>query len=146
VAGGAIRATLLGGLVAGALDFAAATVLYEAPPMVIARSVASGWLGPAARTGGTQAAAIGIASHFALMTMIAGVYVLAARRIPWLKSSWILGGLVFGLCVYGIMNAIVVPLSAAAPRMPPPDTLLLEAVALHMILIGLPIAWFARKA
>jgi hypothetical protein len=139
---GALRATLLGGLVAGALDFASAIWLYKAPPMAIARSVASGWLG----AGGTQAAVIGIVSHFALMTLIAGVYVLAARRIPWLKSSWIIGGLIYGVCVYGIMNAIVVPLSAAPARTAPPDKLLIEAVIGHMLLIGLPIAWFARKA
>jgi hypothetical protein len=143
---GALRATVLGGLTAGALDFAAATVIYHAPPLAVARSVASGWLGPAAAKGGFTAAAIGAASHLGIAIAAAGVYVLAAGRISWLKSNWIIGGLVFGLCMFGIMNAVVVPLSAAPRRMPAPDMLLIQGLLVHMILVGLPIAWFARKA
>lgn len=142
----ALRATLFGGLTAGVLDFTAATVIYHAPPMAIARSVASGWLGAAAAKGGLQAAAIGVASHLGIAIAAAGVYVLAAARMPWLKSQWIIGGLVFGVCVFGIMNAIVVPLSAAPRRMPAPDMLLIQGLVVHMLLVGLPIAWFARKS
>jgi uncharacterized membrane protein YagU involved in acid resistance len=144
--GGALRAILLGGLVAGALDFAAAVVIYHAAPLVVARSIASGWLGAAARTGGAQAAVIGVLSHFAIAIAAAGVYVAAVRRLPALKTQWIVGGLVFGLCVFAVMNAIVVPLSKAPPRLPDPDKLLLEDLAGHLVLVGLPIAWFARKA
>jgi hypothetical protein len=143
---GALTAALYGGLVAGALDFAAATIVYKAPPMAIAGSVASGWLGAAARKGGTEAVVIGVASHFALMISIAAVYVLAAARMPWLKANWIIGGLVFGACVFGIMNAIVVPLSAAPARTQPPDMLLIQGLLVHMILIGLPISWFASRS
>jgi hypothetical protein len=143
---GALRAIVLGGLTAGVLDFAAATVIYHAPPLAIARAVASGWLGAAAAKGGMTAAAIGIASHLGIAIAAAAIYVLAARRIPWLKSQWIIGGLVFGLCMFGIMNAIVVPLSAAPRRMPAADMVLIQGLLSHLILVGLPIAWFARKS
>ncbi len=144
--GRAASAILFGGLTAGVLDFIAATVVYNAPPLAVARSVASGWLGAAARTGGLTAAGIGVASHLGIAVAAAAVYVLAAARNPWLKSQWIIGGLVFGVCVFGIMNAIVVPLSAAPRRMPAPDMLLVQGLVVHMILVGLPIAWFARKS
>ena len=96
--------------------------------------------------GGLTAAGIGVASHLGIAVAAAAVYVLAAARNPWLKSQWIIGGLVFGVCVFGIMNAIVVPLSAAPRRMPAPDMLLVQGLVVHMILVGLPIAWFARKS
>ncbi len=143
---GRLRAILLGGLTAGVLDFAAATVIYHAPPLAIARSVASGWLGAAAARGGMTAAVIGVASHLAIAIAAAAVYVTAAGRMPWLKSHWIIGGLVFGLCVLGVMNAVVVPLSAAPRRVTAPDMVLIQGLVVHMLLVGLPIAWFARKS
>jgi hypothetical protein len=142
---GVLTAVLLGGLTAGVLDFTAATVIYHAPPLVVGRAVAAGWLGAAAAKGGLHAALIGIASHFGLALAIAAVYVAAVVRLPALKAQWLVAGIVYGVCVFGIMNAIVVPLSAAPPRMPAPDRLLIEDLMSHMFLIGLPIAWFSRK-
>src|SRR5207253_1453906 len=81
----ALTAILLGGLVAGALDFTFAVVAYHAPPLAIARSIASGWLGAAARSGGTRAAIIGVLSHFGLAVGMAAVYVATVKRLPALK-------------------------------------------------------------
>ena len=43
------------------------------------------------------------------------------------------------------MNYIVVPLSAAGPGSRDP-TWIMMTVAVHALLIGLPIAWFASRA
>jgi hypothetical protein len=53
----------------------------------------------------------------------------------------------YGLLLYGIMNYVVVPLSAAGGRHGPGDPLWITlSVAVHVLLIGMPIAIFARRA
>ena len=47
--------------------------------------------------------------------------------------------------LYGIMNHIVVPLSAAGPGSKDPLWIWLS-IAVHMVLIGIPIALAGRRA
>lgn len=140
------RTALYAGLLAGALDITAAIVTnLQVPARVVLQSVASGWMGRAAYQGGWPTAGLGLASHFAIMLVIAAIFVAAAVAIPALRRFWIPVGMVFGVAVWLAMTFLVVPMSAS-PLTPPADLLTaLKPVAVHILAVGLPIAWVARR-
>ena len=113
-------------------------------PTRIFQSVAAGGLGRGtARAGGAATAALGLATHFFIAITISIVYYLMARRVPILRRKpWSMGS-VYGLVVYVVMNHIVVPLSAASKGSSDPLWIALS-VLVHMALIGVPVALFAR--
>jgi uncharacterized membrane protein YagU involved in acid resistance len=58
----------------------------------------------------------------------------------------VLSGLLYGICVYFVMNFVVLPLSAfPTPITHTPSRMAINIVA-HMLLFGLPIALAARAA
>ena len=115
-----VWAILLGGLAAGVLDILYAFVVYGSlsygiAPERILQSVAAGWIGrDASRAGGMETAALGLATHFMLATIMAAIYVLLATRVSALTKQALLWGFVYGLILYVAMNYVVVPLSASA--------------------------------
>lgn len=126
------NAAILGGLAAGVADILAAFVIYRpATPVQILHAVGSGLIGPGIREMGMTGAWIGAACHFGVSIILAAVYVVAAACAPVLLTRPLLGGVAYGTFVFGVMNAIVVPLSLAAPRTTPPD---------HITLLG----WLAN--
>jgi hypothetical protein len=135
-------------LVAGTLDILSAFVfagMAGATPGGILRYVASGPFGDWVRQGGALWAAIGLAVHFAIMACMATAYFLVAPRIPALIRNPILAGLLYGLILWGIMYWIVKPLRW--PQAPLPQSLwgIGNALFSHCILVGIPIAWIARR-
>lgn len=140
---------LAGGLVAGALDIVYACVFWavkaDLPARRILQSVAAGLLGEASFEGGAATAALGLALHFFIATSMSVVYYLVAARWSLLRERAVLCGAGYGLLLYGIMNYIVVPLSAAGPGSNDPLWVALS-IAAHVFLIGIPIALFARRA
>jgi uncharacterized membrane protein YagU involved in acid resistance len=140
---------LAGGLVAGALDIAYACAFWAVkagvPPRRIFQSVAAGLLGRASFEGGAATAALGLALHFLIATSMSAAYYLVARRWPLLWRRPVPCGAAYGLILYGVMNYIVVPLSAAGPGSKDPLWIALS-IAVHVLLIGIPIALFARRA
>ena len=139
------RTALYAGLLAGALDIAAAILTnLQVPARVVLQSVAGGWLGAGAYRGGWATAWLGLASHFAIMLIIAAVYVALAARAPGLNRIWLAAGIAWGIAVWVVMTFAVVPLSAAT--LPPPDrTAALKGLAIHILFVGLPIAWVTRR-
>ena len=145
-AGAVIRATLLATLAAGTLDIGAAILTNpQVPARVVLQSVASGWLGGAAYEGGWPTAWLGLASHFAIMLGIAAIFVIAAARLPVLRRQWFPVGVGFGVLVWLAMAFVVVPLSASS--LPAPDSLTdaVKPLVIHILCVGLPIAWVARR-
>ena len=170
-----VIAILLGGLVAGVLDILYAIVVfgplsYGVPAMRILQSVNAGWIGrEASRAGEWTTAMQGLATHFLLATIMAAVFVLAARAIPALLKRPVLWGIVYGLILYVAMNYVVVPLSAAATGhfasslgevtsrlqdsfsaiRPEPDPdypwMLAGTIFTHTIFVGVPIALIAKR-
>ena len=133
-------------LVAGTLDILFAMILTiifgrEIPNML--RYVGSGPF-PAATEMGTAGAALGLATHFALMAIMAAAFVLAARQWPVLTHKPIQWGIIYGLATYVVMNWIVVPLRFANPLPPKPISIATQLFA-HIVLVGIPIALIAAK-
>jgi uncharacterized membrane protein YagU involved in acid resistance len=140
---------LAGGLVAGTLDITYACLFWgvkaAVPPTRIFQSVAAGLLGKASFEGGAATAALGLSLHYLIALSMSLTYYLVAARWPLLRQRTLLCGAGYGLLLYGIMNYIVLPLSAAGPGSRNPLWIGLS-IAVHMLLIGVPIAWFARRA
>lgn len=143
--GGAWRAIAAAGLLTGALDILFATTLWASlgvPRVAVLQSIASGIMGPAAFASGWSTAALGLGLHFVMTTIMAAAYILAApeavRAKPWLAGS------LYGAALWAVMNLIVVPLSAAPVTMSPLPVAAAE-IAAHIFLVGLPIAFIARR-
>ncbi|MET0231655.1 MAG: hypothetical protein ABW186_12045 [Rhodanobacteraceae bacterium] len=143
-------AILVGGAIAGTLDLLYA-IIYSwirarVPAMVIMQSVASGLIGKAAYEGGAATALLGVVCHYAMALIIASIFWLASRRLGFMTRHAVASGLAFGVCVYVVMNFVVVPLSAfPTPMTYTPVRVAINVVA-HMILFGLPIALATRAA
>jgi uncharacterized membrane protein YagU involved in acid resistance len=143
------RLVLTGGVVAGTLDIVYACVFWAIKrgisPHRILQRVAAGWLGEASMTGGWATAALGFVSQYFIAISMAVTYYLVARRWPALWERPVPYGAAYGLLVYGIMNYVVVPLSNAGTRSNDPLWVGMS-IAVHMFLIGLPIALYTRRA
>ena len=133
-----------GGLVAGAVDIAVATIIYKIPTwQMTLQAVARGWYGKASFGMGTQSMLVGAASQAAICIIIAALYVYLSGSL--LRRPW-LGGTLLGLVVYLVMNYVVVPLSKAGGgwHMPKFDMNFVLTI-LANVLLGLIIAHFAAR-
>ncbi len=144
----ALAATLVGGLAAAILDIVygfLAWAPYQVSPTMILQSIASGLLGKAAYVGGASIAALGLVLHVTIALLMALAYTLASISRPQLIQKPVRWGLVYGLCLYLIMNYVVLPLSAYPhPITLPPLPLLVGGIAIHAVGVGLPISHAAR--
>lgn len=141
---------LTGGLVAGTLDITYACVFWglkaDVPGQQILQSVAAGLLGKASFEGGAGTAALGLALHYFIAISMSVVYYLVAQRWARLWQRPFLFGALYGLMLYALMNYVVVPLSAAGGGGSKDPLWVTLSIVVHMVLIGVPIAVFARRA
>jgi hypothetical protein len=149
------RALLYGTLVVGTLDALDAVVIFflfaGAQPIRIFQSIAAGLIGrPAATAGGLRTALLGAALHYFIAFGIVATFFIAARYIRILRRAPVVSGLLYGIAAYVVMNAVVVPLSAAGRgglSWPPVvNAVLINGVLIHMFGVGLPASLFARWA
>jgi hypothetical protein len=92
---------------------------------------------------GATGSALGLAVHYALMAIMVAIFVIAARsRSALLDSPW-LSGLIYGLVTYVVMNLIVVPLRF--PVWPPSTLSVTTQLFSHIVLVGWPSAFIARR-
>jgi hypothetical protein len=136
------------GLLLGTLDLVYACtywrLLHGTPPERIMQGIAAGLLGARAFAGGPATAWLGVLLHYAIMQAMVFAYAAVSRRaVLLLRRPWSCG-LLYGLLLYAVMNGIVLPLSAAA-RAPMLPGWVIGSIVVHMVLIGLPIAWAARR-
>ena len=140
------KPTLIATLVCGTLDGiypTALTLLRGRDPAAMWRGVASGPF-PGASEWGTAGSALGLATHFTLMAIMVVVFMLAARKLPSLLDRPVLSGVVYGLITYVVMNLIVVPLRFGTPLPSAPVPIVSQLFA-HIALVGLPVAFIARR-
>jgi hypothetical protein len=143
-----LLAIIVGGSIAGACDITYAIVFSAfrgVPALRVLQSVASGLLGSAAFKGGMPIGLLGLFLHFLIALTAATIFYLASRRLTFLLRRPIISGVLYGLIIYGVMNLVVLPLSAYPRRVTFPPLVLATGLFVHMFLIGLPIALAARR-
>ena len=144
------QAVLYGTLAVGTLDALDAIVFFGvrsgARPVRIFQGIASGLIGPAARQGGWQTAALGVALHYFIAFGIVVTYFLVSRRVQLLTRHPVIWGLLYGLVAYAMMNLVVIPLSKIGGPTVPALPVLANGLLIHMFGVGLPAALFARAA
>lgn len=142
------RAIACGALAVGILDILDAFVFFGlrgVAPIVILQSIASGVLGRQAYQGSLGTAAFGLVLHFFIAYSIVTTYVLASRPLTALARRPFVYGPLYGILVYGVMNLLVVPLSAAAVG-PKTWPVVVNGLLIHIFGVGLPSALAARAA
>ena len=139
-----VRATL----VAGTLDILSAVtyaVLAGRNPLVVPIGIASA-IWPGAQKAGISAILVGLLLHFAIMFVMASVFVAVAQRMRWIAVQPASAGALYGLILWVVMNLVVLPLRW--PSLFPHFTSqsLLEQLFSHIVLVGIPMAWMTSKA
>jgi hypothetical protein len=144
-----LRLSVIGGLITGTLHLTLQSwfvfsILQKNPLISVLQYVASGAMGNAAFAGGPATALLGLVLDFLMTTIMAGVFVLSADRIPLLRQHVIPGSLLYGFGLFIVMNLIVLPLSAAPALPAPPMWLFIEIILEHILLVGLPLGLLVR--
>lgn len=140
---------LVAALLSGVLDALFPTIMALARGGDVGalwRGVASGPFGDAANDWGAAGVLLGLGVHFALMALMAIVFA-SLLRIPRLaRLNWVVIGLLYGLATYLVMYGLVLPLrfGTAFPQTDPGK--IAAALFAHLILVGLVMAWWFRRA
>ena len=140
--GNAVWAIGAGGLIAGALDLTQAMILFGAR---IPLSIAGGLLGRQAFHGGPATYVLGVCLHFFIAFSAAAVYYAASRGLRFMTEHPVVCGLFFGAAVEEFMNLVVLPLSALHATGPFRLYDLILGLLVHMVVVGLPIAFSVRR-
>jgi hypothetical protein len=136
-------------LVAGTLDIASAVIIALVRGKSVTgmlQGVASGPLGRWPLEHGGAGAAAGLVVHFAIMTVMASAFVLAAPRLPRLGERSLLYGIGYGVLLYLFMYWIVLPLRFGAGGATGGVVGILLPLTVHIVLVGIPIAVIAARA
>jgi len=150
-------AIVTGWLLCGVLDITAACIQARIQagfsPSRVLKGVASGLWGASAVNAGFGMAAIGLLMHFTVALTATLVFFGLSRKIPWLRTGPLLiVGPLYGALVFCTMNYATLPLLSVlrhlylntAPRWP--GTMSWPQFGIHLICVGLPIAWGVRRA
>ncbi len=138
----ALLAIAAGGLIAGTLDLLQACILFG---WDIPLAIAGGLLGDKALHGGAGTYILGVLLHFFIACSAASIYYAASRRLTFLTEYPLICGLFFGAAVEDVMNLVVLPLSSLHARGPYELRDLIQGLAVHMVVVGLPIAYSIRR-
>jgi len=139
------RKIALATAVSGTLDIAMAiglTVFAGRSVTAMLRGVASGPF-PPATDWGEGGAILGLLVHYALMAIMAAIYMVAARRMTALRAQPLLWGVLYGLATYVAMNWVVVPLRFGI--FPHSAMAIASQLFSHVVFVGLPFAYIARR-
>jgi hypothetical protein len=139
----AVRAILIAGGAAATLDILSAFALSGTPVRVL-HAIASGVLGRAAFEGGAGIALLGLALHYLILLVAAALYFAAQARRPALALHPLRFGALYGLAVWAFMHGVVLPLSAIPFAMPYRPAGVALQLAIHVLLVGWPIALALR--
>jgi len=142
------RGILLGGFLAAFADTVYPTVktLMAGKPWFSPwKGVASGLLGQPARDGGMEMVALGLALHYFICISAAALLYMLVSRVKFLPRQWIVLGILYGIAFLLVMNYVILPLSAIGHGIYPLETLHIQAFW-HIVLVGLPTAFFVTRA
>jgi hypothetical protein len=141
---GLLKPVLVGGLLSGALDIAAASIAFHANVFRVLQAVAAGIYGRASFTLGTTSMVVGALCQELITVAAALAYCLVAVRKDVLLRHWLVCGLLYGALCNIIVTYGIVPLSHAkiTPLWSYPFWMNL---AINTALYGTPIAFAARR-
>ncbi len=138
----ALLAIAVGGGIAGALDLLQACLLFG---WRIPLAIAAGLLGRQAFHGGVGTYILGVCLHFFIACSATAIYYAASRKLRFLSEHALVCGLFYGIAVELVMSYVVLPLSALHARGPYKLHDVLLGLAVHMVVVGLPIAFSVRR-
>jgi hypothetical protein len=144
----ALRGILLGGFFAGLADFiypTVKTVMAGGSWMRPWKGVASGLLGQPARDGGIEMVVLGASLHWFICFGAAAILYLVVSRVKWLPRHWAPLAVIHGIAVLLVMNYVILPLSAIGRGIYALEDLHVHAFW-HIVLVGLPTAFFVSRA
>ncbi|MFA6114477.1 MAG: hypothetical protein WC729_10800 [Sphingomonas sp.] len=142
------RAIVIATVIAGTLEILSAfafAIMAGGSPLGVLRGVGGAILDSEA-VGPVTLAAGGLVLHFAIMTVMAAVYLVLAGRIALLNRLAVLSGVGYGLVLWSVMYWVVLPWRW--PTMFPvidPTEVAMQLFS-HVVLVGIPIALVARSA
>jgi uncharacterized membrane protein YagU involved in acid resistance len=140
-----IKTIILAGLVAGLLDGTAAVVfLGKMNYSRVFKFVASGLFGKSAFAGGNEMVIYGIIIHLLIAMTFALFYYIIFSKISFFSKNKIIGGLLFGLLVWIIMNLLILPFTNI-PHSPIILVGAIKNILILMICVGLPISLIMQK-
>lgn len=145
------RSIIIAGLViavVGGLDQTIFAVLTQhVTPVIFFQYIASAFIGLTAFAGGYTTALLGLLIHIVVAFVVAGVFILIASNIAFLRRTVFVIGLVYGAAV-SIISGLVLPFTAA-PKLPVTTLAVVHGVVADALLIGLPLAitvWQGARA
>ena len=143
-----VKSIAIATLVAGTLDIGSAIAMTAARGKSVAAMlsfVASGPFGDGVAQLGAAGAIAGLAVHFGIMTAMVTIFAATVDRLPALRRRPLGVGAAYGLLLYLVMYWIVIPLRW-------PETLnhirlgaIANALTIHVLLVGIPIAWIVAR-
>jgi len=151
------QAILTGWLLCAVLDITAACIQAWTQagrtPVMVLKGVASALWGRAALDAGAGMAAVGLAMHFTVALTATLVFHALSRRVAFLRTGPLLiVGPLYGVVVFAAMNYGTLPALSWVRSLylgtPPrwPGSMSWPQLGIHMICVGLPIAWGVRRA
>ena len=138
---------LLATLIAGTLDIGMAAIETSRagkPVGGMLRSVASGPFPPAVDWG-TGGALAGLLVHFAIMGVMAAVFLIARERIAIVRRHTILAALAYGVILWLVMYGLVLPLRFGMSFPSPKPEAIAKQLFAHVVLVGLTFGLVARR-
>ena len=146
----ATRAIITATAISGTLDLLSAflfSAVKGVGPMRVLQSVAAGPFGdPMLQGTSVPVALAGLIVHYALMTVMVSVFVIAALNLPLILRRPLLAGLLYGGVLYLVMYWIVLP--ARWPDLFPRTGLwdVGNALFSHLVCVGLPMGHVVARA
>lgn len=143
-----MKAIFLTALLAGSLDILAAFlqgyISNGISPGIILQYIASGVMGGAAYTAGGWIMALGLLFHFMIAFACTAVFFWIYPGLSFLKKSIVLNAVLIGLSAWVVTTRLIIPLSRIRQR-PFDLSGALIAMAILVVCIGLPVAYFAKR-
>jgi hypothetical protein len=141
------RRILLATAIAGTLDISMAAIETARAGKPIAgmlRGVASGPF-PAATDWGTGGALAGLVVHYAIMAVMAAVFLIARERIVLVRRYTIAAALLYGVILWLVMYGLVLPLRFGVLFPSPSPEAIAKQLFAHVLLVGLTFGLVARR-
>ena len=132
-------AALVIAIVNGLDQTAFAVLTQHVTPMIVFQYFASALLGLAAFAGGYTTALLGLLIHVVVSFVVAGVFILAASNIAFLRRTVFVSALVYGVAV-AFISGVVLPFTAA-PKVPTTPLAMVHGLVADALFIGLPLAF-----